>query len=94
MSTPIYVQMGQRYKCPVMPAQIVRTRGANFRIIAHAPLELFDAAGNPRPAQEIVEEVNLRIEGWVREHPGQWLWLHRRWNERAERMYKELKEAA
>ncbi len=19
------------------------------------------------------------IEGWVRENPGQWLWMHRRW---------------
>ena len=19
------------------------------------------------------------VEGWVREHPGQWLWMHRRW---------------
>ena len=19
------------------------------------------------------------VESWVREHPGQWLWMHRRW---------------
>jgi KDO2-lipid IV(A) lauroyltransferase len=19
------------------------------------------------------------VEGWVREHPEQWLWMHRRW---------------
>jgi KDO2-lipid IV(A) lauroyltransferase len=22
------------------------------------------------------------VEGWVREYPEQWLWMHRRWRER------------
>jgi len=25
------------------------------------------------------QAINKVIEGWVREHPEQWLWLHRRW---------------
>ena len=26
-----------------------------------------------------MQKINTVIEGWVREHPEQWLWLHRRW---------------
>jgi KDO2-lipid IV(A) lauroyltransferase len=23
--------------------------------------------------------MNAVVAGWVHEHPGQWLWMHRRW---------------
>jgi KDO2-lipid IV(A) lauroyltransferase len=25
------------------------------------------------------QAINDIIAGWIREHPGQWLWQHRRW---------------
>jgi KDO2-lipid IV(A) lauroyltransferase len=25
------------------------------------------------------QKMNEVIEAWVREYPGQWLWMHRRW---------------
>jgi KDO2-lipid IV(A) lauroyltransferase len=26
-----------------------------------------------------MQAVTSVVEGWVREYPDQWLWLHRRW---------------
>jgi KDO2-lipid IV(A) lauroyltransferase len=35
-----------------------------------------DAEADCRAA---MTQVNKTIEDWVRAHPDQWLWLHRRW---------------
>jgi Kdo2-lipid IVA lauroyltransferase/acyltransferase len=33
--------------------------------------------------EEATRTLNLALEGFVREHPAQWLWLHRRWKRAA-----------
>jgi KDO2-lipid IV(A) lauroyltransferase len=30
----------------------------------------------------MTQEVNDRLEAKVRENPGQWFWVHRRWKQR------------
>lgn len=78
-SNPLLARMARRFDCPVHGARAIRLPGGRFR------LELTEAITLPRDDRGRVEVeaatalLNRIVEGWVREHPGQWLWMHRRW---------------
>jgi KDO2-lipid IV(A) lauroyltransferase len=79
-ANPLIAQLARRFDCPVHGARAIRLPGGSrFR------LELTEALDLPRDAEGKIDVVaataamNALIEAWVREHPGQWLWMHRRW---------------
>ena len=74
MTSPIFVQLAQKFNCPVIPLRIERTQGCNFKITIEEPLEVKD-----KEAEKIISEFNTLLEKWIKEKPSQWLWLHRRW---------------
>jgi Kdo2-lipid IVA lauroyltransferase/acyltransferase len=43
------------------------------------PIEPVRDAGGGIDVRGTTQAITTVIEGWVREHPEQWLWLHRRW---------------
>jgi KDO2-lipid IV(A) lauroyltransferase len=43
------------------------------------PIEPARDAEGKIDVQGTMQAITTVVEGWVREHPEQWLWLHRRW---------------
>jgi len=79
MTAPALATLALRFDCAVVPARVVRLEGARFRVISESPLAL-PTGGNAAADQlALMTAVNAVVERWVREHPEQWLWLHRRW---------------
>lgn len=64
----------------VLPTRAVRLPGCRYRIEVMAPLTPADPAA-PRKAQilDLTAQLNRIFEGWIRETPGQWICMKRRW---------------
>ncbi|MHA1599734.1 MAG: LpxL/LpxP family acyltransferase [Alphaproteobacteria bacterium] len=83
LAMPAYLAL--RFRCPLIPIRVVRLGPARFRIEAYPPLVLPETADRHVAAAQIMAELNGILEGWIRERPEQWLWLHRRWPDAARR---------
>jgi KDO2-lipid IV(A) lauroyltransferase len=78
-TNPLIARLARHFDCPIHGTRIIRLGGRRFRN------ELTEEIVPPRDAkgrvdiQGTMQAITSVIEGWVREHPEQWLWLHRRW---------------
>jgi len=66
--------------CPIHGVRVVRLPDGNsfWGDITDEVEPVRDADGRV-DVTGTTQAINKVIEGWVREHPEQWLWLHRRW---------------
>lgn len=79
MTAPALAAMALKFKCPIMPARVIRTNGARFIMDLGEPFFAEDTGDREADLLRTMTRVNEMIEGWIREHPDQWMWLHNRW---------------
>ena len=79
MTAPALARFALRFRCPVVPVRLERLGGARFRVTFYPPLPVADTGDRAADVAAIMARVNRVIEGWIRERPGEWLWIHRRW---------------
>ncbi|MGE4480737.1 lysophospholipid acyltransferase family protein [Acidocella sp.] len=68
-----------KLRCPVFPIHVIRVGPARLRVICEAPIPLPDGGDRQADGLVLTQAMNHILEGWIRRHPGDWLWLHRRW---------------
>lgn len=79
MTAPALAEFALRFNLPIVPARIVRKKGAHFEAFIYPQLQYVKSGDDERDKLTIMTKVNEIMEGWIREHPEQWFWVHRRW---------------
>jgi Kdo2-lipid IVA lauroyltransferase/acyltransferase len=76
---PMLALFARRFECPIYGARVVRLPGERFRFDLTEPLIPPRDADGRIDVAATMQLITSVIEGWVREHPEQWFWIHRRW---------------
>jgi len=78
-ANPTIARLARRFECPVVGVRVIRLPKGKFRVSGIGPLQL---PRDPEGKVDVVATTQLItgiVEAWIREHPDQWLWFHRRW---------------
>ena len=93
-ATPAPATVSLRQGVPVLPGWQRRSGpGLKHVITIEAPLAPPDTGDRERDVLEMTQAMADRIEAWIREEPGQWLWAHRRWRAKPKEVSEECQSS-
>ena len=77
----LIARLARQIECPIHGLRVVRHPGDRFQLIVTEAIEPPHDAEGKIDVERTMQVITDVVEGWVREHPEQWLWLHRRWRD-------------
>jgi len=78
-ANPMLARLLRQVECPIHGVRIIRLPGHRFRAeLSEEVTPVRDSSGQI-DVRGTMQAITSVVEGWIREYPDQWLWLHRRW---------------
>jgi Kdo2-lipid IVA lauroyltransferase/acyltransferase len=78
-ANPMLARLLRQVDCPIHGTRIIRLPGHLFRAELSEEVPPVRDASGQIDVQGTMQAITSVVEGWIREYPDQWLWLHRRW---------------
>jgi len=71
--------LSYKYKSPILPIFTYRDSKHRHHICFGEPVTIEPTGDSEKDIIEITARCSKETENFIREHPEQWVWLHRRW---------------
>ncbi|MFZ2160240.1 MAG: lipid A biosynthesis lauroyl acyltransferase [Bradyrhizobium sp.] len=78
-ANPMLARLLRQVDCPIHGTRIIRLPNNRFRAELSEEVKPVRDASGQIDIQGTMQAITSVVEGWIREYPDQWLWLHRRW---------------
>jgi KDO2-lipid IV(A) lauroyltransferase len=78
-TTTVAAALALKTGCAIVPVRCVLKPDGRYRMVYGPPVRLAETGRRDEDVAALTQHLTSIIEGWVRETPEQWLWLHRRW---------------
>jgi Kdo2-lipid IVA lauroyltransferase/acyltransferase len=79
MANPLMAVLAREAECAIHGTRVIRIENGRFRAEVTEPIVPARDADGRIDVAGTMQVITSVIEGWIREYPDQWLWLHRRW---------------
>ncbi len=79
MANPLVAMLAREAECAIHGTRVIRLPNGRFMADFTEPVAPARDAEGRIDVKGTMQVITGVVEGWVREHPEQWLWLHRRW---------------
>lgn len=77
-ATPVPASLARTCGVPIILGRVVRKNGVHFMIEGQG-LEVPVTEDRKADIEVATAEIHKVFEGWIREYPDQWMWIHRKW---------------
>jgi KDO2-lipid IV(A) lauroyltransferase len=91
-ATPFPAMVARRMGVPLIAARAVRLPHCRFRVEA-VEIEVPHSADVASDVAAATQAIQDRFDGWIRERPGEWMWVQNRWLDHAPPSRTEKRQA-